>query len=1243
MVETPGAYIPMDRLHALVRGRLLPDRTEGAALFADISGFTALTEALVRELGPQRGAEELSRHLNSVYDALINTLHTYGGSVISFSGDAITCWFDKLLPTSDEALSAAMQVEQNTRGATLRATACALEMQAAMWAFRAVPIPSQQTVALAMKATVAAGSVRRFQIGDSKIQLIDALAGALLAYLAGAEHLAQKGEVLLDQDAATLIADAIAITEWREDTEEQRRSAVVQRLTTTVAPTPWPAIPTEQLSENLVRPWLLPPVYERLTVGESTFLAELRPAVALFIRFTGIDYDNDDFAGFKLDSFILWVQRILARYEGYLLQLTIGDKGSYLCTVFGAPIAHEDDAVRAISAALDLQALTLEAIGKIQIGISTGQMRTGAYGGTTRRTYGILGDDVNLAARLMQAANGGHILTSRAIYQAAPDEFRWEPLPPIAVKGKREPIAIFSPTGRRERQSLLYIEGRYTLAMVGRLAELALIGERLAAVQQQHGQLIGICAEAGMGKSRLVAEAIRLAQLRLFHGFGGACESYGTTTSYLVWRSIWRGFFGVDPERSMQEQIENVAQHLGNLDAALLPRLPLLGAVLNIPIRDNELTSSFDARLRKMSLEGLLVDALRAYLREQTIPLLLVLEDCQWMDPLSRDLLEVIGRAITGLPVLIIMAYRPADTPNRPEVPIQALPYFTELALTEFTPAESAQLIALKLERLFGLTTAPPAALVTNLTQRTQGNPFYIEELLNYLHDRNIDPQNTAALARLELPNSLQSLILSRIDQLNEDHRVTLRIASVIGRLFTSAVLWGVHPTPTSQEHVQLELLELTNSELILPDAEPELTYLFKHVVTQEVAYESLPYATRAHIHEQIGDFLLSTYAQTPDQVVYLLAHHYGRSENEVMQRRYFLRAGELAQADYNNQAAIAYFERVLPLLPEAEQSEVLLKLGRVLELVGQWDAAQARYQAALDRATEQAKVQLVAQCQATIGELQRKRGNYNEAADWQAQAQLVFDSIHDRAGVAQTLHYQGTLAAQQGHFEAANRLYSASLTIRRELDDQSQIASLLSNMGIVARYQGNYAEARHLHEEALVIRRTIGDRHAISNSLGNLGNVALDQQDYAAARRLQEETLAIARLIGNRWSVAISLNNLANVARAQHDVRAAREMYIESLAINRDLGDQWAFAYLLEDIAGLEALEGQAERALQLVGAAAVVREAIGAPLSGAERTKLDQLIAPAHQALGAVAAEAALATGRTLSALQVHTEVRR
>lgn len=1210
-MEVLATYLPQDRCRALARQAALPDHASGAALFADISGFTPLAERLAQTLGPRRGAEELTVHLNAVYDALIREVEVWGGSVIAFAGDAITCWFDA--------------------DAGTRATAAALAMQTVMARFATIRVANGSEISLAVKTSVVAGPARRFVVGDPGIRLLDVLAGQTLAHLAAAAAATRRGEVILDEPTVVALADQVLVREWRTGAGSGARFGLIDRLARTMSvEAPEPCSPP---AAELTRPWLIPDVHTRLRAGLGEFLTELRPAVALFLKFEGLDYDHDEAAGDKLNAFVCWIQRLLQPYEGFLLDLNVGDKGSYLYCAFGAPIAHEDDTRRALSVAAKLRGAPTEFafLRAVQIGISRGTMRTGAYGGSTRRTYGVLGDEVNLAARLMEKAAPGEVLVSGRIHADCEDDFSWRPLPALQVKGKSVPVPVFALGEAAPRRSAPKAGLGRASPMVGRTVERRLIEARVKLAVTGHGQIVGFTGEAGMGKSRLLAEAVSQAQEQGMTVFSGECQSFGANTSYLVWWDIWRKFFQIDSQEALPRQLASLEAALSGYSPELLPRLPLLGAALNLALPENDLTRHFDSKLRKASLEALLVECVQR--RAARRPLVFVLEDAHWLDPLSRDLLETLARAVPALPVLILIAYRPPEPTAPPALGFLGWPHFTEVALVELPRREAEELFRLRLAELFGPEALPTPMLVDRLVTRSDGNPFYLEELLHYLQDRGVDPSRTDSPEELDLPNSLHSLILSRIDRLLESERVTLKVASILGRLFPAAALWSINAN-LSEPQVRADLVALSRIELMIEDQpEPALVYLFKHVVTQEVAYESLAFGTRAALHNEIGLYLEAQGAAAAAQHLDLLAHHFDRAENAPKRRHYLLRAGEAAQARYANAAAISYFQRCLPLLDPAEQIPVRLKLGRVLELVGNWDEAAKQYRAAEALAAERSDVRNQAAAQATLGELHRKRGHYAEALACLDAARSLYRQVADEAGIAETLHYAGSVAGQQGNYEAASDLYRRSLDIRRRLHDQPRIASLFSNLGIIAWYSGDFAEARVYYEAALSLRREIGDRWAIANSLNNLGLVLRDLGDVREARALLEQALAISREIGDRWSVANTLSSLGDVALTQDDLAAARAFLVESLTISRELNDRTGQAFLLEYFGVLAAKQRQPGRAFRVVGAAAALRETIGAPLSPSEQARLDRTIEAACPECSVAQRREFIAEGRRLA----------
>jgi class 3 adenylate cyclase/tetratricopeptide (TPR) repeat protein len=1150
---TISAYLPQDRLRALARGESLPDHTVGSAMFADISGFTTLTEGLRQSLGARQGAEELSKQLGAVYSALIAEVEKYGGSVIGFAGDAITCWFDD---ANDPAAP--------------RAVTCAFALQRAMRAFSSIVLPHGATTALALKVAVATGPARRFVVGQPTIHYVDALAGATVARTASAEHLAQIGDVLVDATTLNALGELMTVKEWRHD-ESGERFAVASELDCQSNLQPSMPATLRQPAAGELQAWIHNIVYERELSGQEAFQTEFRPCAALFVRFVGIDYDADD-AQPQLDSFISQLQEVTTGYGGALLQLTIGDKGSYAYLIFGALSAHEDDARRAVKTALELRN---KAKLQLQMGITQGVMRVGAYGGATRKTFGALGDDVNLAARLMMAASENEILLSNHVHEAVQNDFTFEPRPPLPMKGKAEPLPVFAVTGKSPKRAIRLQEPTYALPMVGRKEELQIINDTLDLAAKGQSQVIGIVAEAGLGKSRLVAEVIRSARRKGFVGYGGACQSDGIHTPYQAWKGIWQAFFDVNPEMPERKLIRWLEGEIEDRALFRVEAIPLLNAVLDLNLPENDFTRNLEPKIRQSALHALFEDCLKSAAKDE--PLLIVIEDLHWIDALSHDLLEGLAKALAHHAACFVLAYRPPELERLHTPRLEALPQFTRIDLHELTHAEAESAIRAKLLQLYPARAgALPEGLVDALMARAQGNPFYLEELLNYVRDRGLDPSD---LHSIELPDSLHTLILSRIDQLSEQEKTTLRVASIVGRLFRARWLTGYYPELGSFPQVKAALDALESLDITpLDTPEPELAYLFKHIITHEVTYESLPFATRAKLHEQLARYLenqIDVGATHASPLLETLAFHYGRSENKAKQMEYLRKAGEAAQKDFANEAALDFYGRLLPLLKDdREQVEIRLKRGEVLELMGNWEEAEGGYRAALEWGKDHTA--LKASAQFALGKLNRLRGEFETALEWLAKAKEACTALGDTAGLAQVLIESGMVWWWKSEFPQARQLLSQGLELAREAGDMLGTAHALHVLGIVVSTQADYPAARALNEESLAIRRKMGDKGSISDSLNNLGLLALAQGDYAAAQALLEESLTLDREMGDKLGVANSLLNVGRVAMAQGDTTAARAMFEEGLSLYCEMGHKTGIATSLGILGDVAYLQGE-------------------------------------------------------------------
>ena len=953
-MESLAAYIPIDRRQALAMGEILPDQATGAAFFADLSGFTLLTEALVQALGPEPGAEALTNRLNKIYDTLIPEVHRYRGSVIGFSGDAITGWFD-----ADHGE---------------RAIACALSMQRALTQFSQIQIPAGPIISLAIKVAIAVGPVHRFRVGDPQIQYLDVLAGATLDRMAAAEKLAAKGEVMVSPEVVEALASQLEIAEWRHHAQTGQRFAVVRRLRSQVAESPWQPLPP--LAEAQIRPWLLRPVYERLQTGQGRFLAETRRAVALFLRFGGLDYDYDEQAGLKLDAYIRLVQNVLAYYDGYLIQLTTGDKGSYLYAAFGAPLAHDDPA-RAVMAALELRALASRlksenpefGIDPVQIGISQGRMWAGAYGSQARRTYGVLGNETNIAARLMGRAEAGQILVSQRIVEAARKRYRFEELAPIQIKGKQDALPVAIVLGEQQlspqRPATIFID-----PPLGRDPELAQMEDILESVLAGQGQILRIDGAAGIGKSRLAAALVERAKMRNLEVAQGTCQSTTQDIPYYPWRQIFRTLLGLTEISSTQAGRDRiVARHLARLEAWVdqtnpdwRPFLPLLGDLLDlpIPISAQMSLSPFERDSRGGLLIALLGEMMQAWGQAQ--PLLLLVEDMQWMDEASQGLSRALAQMIENIPILLVLTHRPIP-PSEPE---QSLPvllssltrlsYYHHLTLGELS---SAGVMALVANRLGG----QPSALALALIQaRADNNPFFVEELVDALRraghlDRQDDkswtlseplleklrqakclvqetpggpwqliPDAPLAMIDLGMPDSIHGLVLSRLDRLPEAHKLTLKVASVIGRTFEFDLLDQAHPDQPDRANLSVQLKALEMEDLI--DLEmwlPWQVYAFKQHLTQEVVYNTLTEQQQRELHRAVAHRL----EKLMPGAVERLAYHYTQAGDEKKAFDYLLRAGDKARSLEADRQASDYYQRASLLLPALPGEDLAAAQGR--------------------------------------------------------------------------------------------------------------------------------------------------------------------------------------------------------------------------------------------------------------------------------------------------------------------------
>ncbi len=974
-------------------------------------------------------------------------------------------------------------------------------MQRAMARFGGVALPSGGIVTLALKAAIASGTVRRLVVGDPAIQRIDVLAGAALDRVAAVEHLAHRADVMLSPDCVRALGESALIVEWRADAEGMHHP-VIGGLMEPVATAPWPRLAPGVPRADQLRPWLLPAVYARIQSGQGELLPELRPAVALFLRFDGIAYEDDQLAEDKLDRYIRWVQNVLARYGGTLIQLSIGDKGSYLYAAFGAPTAHEDDARRAVTAALELRAPPPELgfIRASQIGIAIGTMLAGAYGGTTRRTYGALGDSVNLAARLMMAAAPGEVLASRRVQQAVADMFEWADLPALQVKGKRTLVPVARLVGARPVPAGAL---GYAGPLIGRADELAQLQRAIAPIfAGQFAGLVYVYGEAGMGKSRLVYELrqsliprpmLSSPQERdrsIATGVRAAwftCPAEGIRRQSLhPFRSFLRTYFDQDADGSVAENSARFDTALGELIAFLTanddrPTTNDQRPTTNDQL-DDTLPSSLVTRHSSLALDleqtrsflGALVDlrwagspyekaephrrfertlaAFRTLILAESLrqPVLLQIEDAHWLDDDSREVVRVLTRDAAAYPFAVLLASRYSDD-GRP----------IRISVAEDVDLHAVDLHALMPEGIRALAAhvlGGPIAdeLTAFLAAKTNGNPFFVEQLALDLRERGLlvvdreqgtgqrgyreqigelrngagaqSPETTPynlSPVPYEVPASITTVLIARLDRLAPPLKAVVQMAAVLGQEFDIHVL--AHMLPDVADAIAK--VRQAEDETIW-SASGDTRYRFRHSLLRDAAYDMQVYARLRELHARAGTAIEQIYGEALAGQIAELAYHYGQAEDTERERQYVALLGEQAFNVSAFREAISCFERALALTPEdgIRRARLTFQLARTVLLLNDHDQGRRLYEQSL----------------------------------------ALSEAAGDKAGVAAACYELATLVADRSASDAALGYLARALELYRDMGDQAGQGRVLNRLGGLYIELGDEEQALAAYEQAL-------------------------------------------------------------------------------------------------------------------------------------------------------------------------------
>lgn len=1054
----------------------LVETLRGTMVFADVSGFTRLSERLARS--GKEGAEHLVDTINECFTALLAEAYTRGGSLLKFGGDAMLLWFD-----GDEH--------------ALRACASAVAMRRTLRDVGRIRA-GRSNVVLRMSVGVHAGSYAMFLVGGSHRELL--VGGSAATTVAAMESSASTGQILVSADTGKLLP----------------RSCLGARAGAGVVLARSPSAPVWTPPQGLARPPeqtiadCLPTTVRTHVLGGHA-APEHRTATVAFLQFGELDRmlarDGAEAAAARLDELARVVQDAVERYKVCFLDSDISPNGGKIRLSAGAPRAVGEDEERMLLALRTI--IEADPPLPVQVGVNRGPVFTGEVGPPYRRWYVVMGDTVNLAARLMARAPVGQIYATREVLRRAKTAFEQTPLDPFRVKGKARPVEAWA-VGPLTRAAARGMK-RPRVPLVGRQREVDLLRTAIAGARRGGGALIELVGEVGSGKSRLLGEARDIGEgMNLLHS---ACEVYTRDTPYAVWRDLLRQLLGLgwdDPESVVLARLE---AELRRTQPDLLPWLPLIAIVLDLEAPTTSEVEQLAPESRSAKLHEVV---LRFLARALVVPTILAVEHAHLMDAASAALFEALTRELESSAWVVLVTRRDVagglvlPEYQHPRIELGALSREDVRLLAESTP-EAAQV--------------PPHVLELAV-ERSGGSPEFLLDLL----------AAAAAGSRDELPDSVGAATMARIDALDPRDGAVVRRAAVLGLTF--------HPT---------RLADVVERDMPLPEEgfwdrlsglfarEADGHVRFTRPAVQEVAYESLPFKLRRQLHMAVGLRLEHDLGRELDADPAVLSHHFSLAGDYARAHRYAMVAAKRATERFSHVDAARLYRMAIEAgradgvaVDRETMADAWEQLGEALRCAGEPDAATRALQQARRLLTDDpiaqarlcylhAKVAQVresltpavrwlnrglrslegiessdatrwrARVHSFLAGVRNRQGRWSEAVRLCREAMSEAEAVGEQAALAHASYALDWALVESGHPDQAAYSWRA-LEIYERLGQPEHEATVLNNLGMFAYFRSRWDEAVELYRRAGACSERAGKPGDVAYTDCNIGEILSDQ-----------------------------------------------------------------------------------------------------------------------------------------------------
>jgi class 3 adenylate cyclase/predicted ATPase len=1101
---------------------------EGTMVFADISGFTALSEKLATR--GRIGTEELVETLSRVFAGMLDITANRGGQLLKFGGDALLVLFTGT-DHARQAASAAVEMRQDLR--------------------RASEIPTS-VGKLKLKISIGAhsGSFHLFLVGDRYRQLV--VGGPDTTIAMNSESAAEAGQIVVSEAMAALLGRGS--TKPRDDGELMVtwRKGAVDRVS------PPQSRSTDAEAARRVTPPIIASVLEHGAPDPVHRIATMG-----FFKFKGTDQrleaDGPDGLADALHETLNIAQAAFEAEDIALLYVDVDANGGKLFCSSGVPLTSEDDEGRMLRAARSI--IDANPPLPLHVGIHRGHVFAGELGAPDQAVFSIMGDTVNTAARIMVTAGPGVIHAHPAVLEHARVRYATEPQGPFTFKGKALPQIVYrvgEELGPREA-----IDGD-EMPFIGREAELATLREDIEAVEDGRGGVVTLVGAPGLGKSRLVREALGSDHPRVVDMHA---EPYGASNSYRVVRDPLRALFGLNGADTA-ELTQQLKRTVRALAPALEPFLPLLGDALQLPGPSTPESDAVAAEARADRTADVVLELLEAVHAE---PLVFIADDMQWADDASAHLLGRVGVATESRPWLLVVLRRDeaggldVETAERITIDPLSDDEVRELAIaaTEATPLRPHEL---------DLVVA-----------RAAGSPMFVGELIAAAQE----------LGSLDaVPASLQGTLAAQVDALDPLSKRMLSYASVLGRSFRRVIVDEL----LRREGLELDEATITQLSRFL-EADGPLRYRFKNGLVCDVVYDSLAYRARARLHLAAGEAFESL-ASGDEAEVAMLSLHFSHSDDHERAYRYARAAAERADRLHAVSEAIVHYERAVDAAQRSsvshrELNELLMALGFARQLAGLYDAALEVYRRAARAAAGDA---------AALAEVHYQRASVRErlGASSLALREITFGRKAARhAGTdgepveAKLLALAAMVQINQSRCEAARRTGHAAVDLATRSNARRALASAYESLFLAEIQLGEEQDAATYAQLAYETWEALGELPGQANMANNLGVVAYFDNRWDDTLQWYRQAAEGLRSLGRLNDLAVIDTNRAEVLVNQGRLDEAEPLLREAVRVLRS-SESSSTPFAEMHLGRLATARGEFEEAERLLRAASMQYRAV-------------------------------------------------